>query len=240
MAKNVRMPDTIVSYNTKVGRAEQEVVASIRDILDDNPKTDVLVLQEAEGYVSALRRAFTGPNKGWYVYAQKGWSESRMNPVMVRKDPGYPKRDYEKGWDVLRNRTHWIGPVHGNDHPGRTWTWVLVGGLYVLSLHRATDGNGKNKRAYWEEAQRLEAFFERGNGDRDIVVFGDTNTGLGATHDGSMRQIRHEVGGKLIADLDEPGIDYALTSRSVSGTVVRTRYYGSDHKAAVMRGITVS
>ena len=230
------VPDTIVSYNTKVARPGFEVVKSIRQILHDNPETDVLCLQEAQGYIDDLRRNFNG---GWYLYAKSGWTESMQNPVMVRKKQGFPARDYTHGWGVVKNMRHWIGPKHGWDHPGRTWTWVKVGQLYVMSLHRATDGDGQNKRAYIEEAERLEGFMER-RGQKPVVIIGDTNTGLHAQHPGSMQKIKEHVRGKLIADADDPGIDYALTSKGVEGIVHRTQHYGSDHQAAVMRRIRVT
>jgi endonuclease/exonuclease/phosphatase family metal-dependent hydrolase len=236
MSPQLHVPDTVVSYNTRVGRDGQDVVKSIRMILDQHPHTDVLCLQECEGYIEDLRRHFNG---GWYVYCRAGWDESRMNPVMVRKSDGYPKRVYNKGWGTIINQAHWTGPVHGLDKPGRTWTWVKVGRLYVVSLHRATDGNGQNKRAYQEEARRLTRFFTAKRADASVLVFGDTNTSMKASHRGSMRDIRSIVQGRLIADLQDPGVDYALTTRNVQAWVKRTKEYGSDHKAVVMRGISV-
>ena len=230
------IPDTIVSFNAKVGRGGKAVIQSTMEILDDNPGTDVIVYQEAEGYVDDLRRRF---ERGWNVYARGGRPESRMNPVMVRKHDAFPRRQYGAGWGVVSNNIDWIGPKHGLKHEGRTWTWVKVGQVYVMSLHRVTAGDGKNKKAYQEEATRLINFMERGNKPRNIIVFGDTNTGYKATHDGSMRDIRAQVKGRLISDQQSPGIDYALTTASIKATMQRTKQYGSDHKAAVMRGIKV-
>jgi hypothetical protein len=240
MSVRLSVPDTIVSFNAKVGRGGPAMIKSVREILDDHPHTDVLLFQECEGYIDDLRRAFTGPNKGWYVYCRDGWKESMMNPVMVRKATGFPKRTYGGGWGTIINKTPWIGPKHGLHHPGRTWTWVKVGKVHVVSLHRVTGGQAKNKQAYLEEARRLTRFFEAKRPEASVIVFGDTNTGYRDTHDGSMRDIRAEVEGRLIADQESPGIDYALTTRNVSATMQRTQQYGSDHKMVVMRGIKVS
>lgn len=228
-----QIPDTIVSYNAHVGRRGHEVIKSVRDILNDNPETDVICFQESQTYVEDLRRAFNG---GWYIYAKGGWTESMQNPVMVRRSWAF--REYGHGWGTVKNLKHWIGPVHDWDHPGRTWTWVKVGQLYVMSLHRATEGSGQNKRAYLEEAHRLEGFLER-RGTKPVVIIGDTNTAPRADHLGSMQKITEHTRSKLIVDEEEPGIDYALTSKGVDGVLNRTKHYGSDHKAAVMKRIRV-
>ena len=229
----LRIPDTIVSFNGKVGRGGNAMIKSVKDLLKDHPSTDVFCFQECEGYIEELRREFNG---GWYLYVRGGWDESRMSPVMVRKAEGFPKREYGAGWGVVRNKLPW---EHKKRKPGRTWTWVKVGQVWVMSLHRVTDGNGENKRAYREEAKRLVNFMERGN-DRSIIIVGDTNTGYRATHDGSMRDVRAQVGGRLIADQSDPGIDYALTSQHISAHMRRTKRYGSDHQAAVMSRIRLS
>jgi endonuclease/exonuclease/phosphatase family metal-dependent hydrolase len=231
----VAAPDTIISYNAQVNRDIGAVVKSLRMMLRDHPHTDVVVLQEAQQYVDFLRKAFVG---NWWIYGRKGRAEGLMNPVMVRKAINFPKRKWGPGWGTIANTTDWIGPKHGLKHEGRTWTWVLVGDVYVLSLHRATDGAGQNRKAYLEEAGRLTQFFEKRQG-KDIIVFGDTNTGIGADHPGSMQRIREKVHGRLIAD-EPAGVDYALTTRSITASVERTKTYGSDHKAAVMRGIKVT
>jgi hypothetical protein len=237
MAVPLETPHTIISFNARVSRGDEAMIRSVKGILHDHAGTDVLLFQECAEYVDALRRTFSDD---WIIYARDGWPESLHNPVMVRKDPGFPRRSYGAGWGTVRNKTRWIGPIHGLDHAGRTWTWVKVGTVYVMSLHRATDGDGQNRRAYLEEAGRLKEFMRRGQRPRHIIIFGDTNTAYRAKHPGSMENIRADVKGRLLVDTRDPGIDYALVTRNVAAKVNRTENYGSDHLAAVMRGVRLS
>ena len=235
MAGELRIPDTVVSFNLEVGRGSEEAIESIRRLLDDQPSTDVLCLQEAENYAADLRKAFEG---GWNFYAKEGWVESQNCPVMVRKQSGFPPRTFGRGWGVVRNYTNWTGPLYGKEHPGRTWTWVKAGQVYVMSLHRCTEGKDKNQRAYKEEATKLSLFMTMRTG-KPLIIIGDTNTAPRAAHSGSMREIASQVGGRLVWDDREMSVDYALVSREVHGDVRRTESYGSDHKAAVMKKIWI-
>lgn len=227
------LPDVVVSFNAEVGRGGPAMIKSVRGILEDHPSTDALLFQEAGGYVDDLRKAF---GERWHIYAKSGWPESDNCPVMTRRQPGFPGRKYGGGWGTVRCHKGWVGPKAGLRHPGRTWTWVKVGKVYVLSLHRVWGGEQDfkgNGEAYLEEAKELTAWISR---HQPCLVFGDTNTGYHETHPGSMRNIRARVKGKLVADEDNPGIDYALL-KGVNAKVHRTVPYGSDHRAAVMNGI---
>lgn len=229
-----RHPEVIVSFNAEVGRGGKAAVHSIRGIIEDHPRVSVIALQESEGYVDDLRQTF----KGWKTYAKAGWPESDNCPIMVKRSEYTPRTRYGKTWGTLKCNRTWIGPKAGLKHPGRTWTWVKVGGVYVLSLHRVWGGERDfkgNGAAYAEEARKLTEWIRE---HQPCVVFGDTNCGFYEKHDNSMRDIREAVNGLLIADDNEPGIDYALTKR-VTGVVRRTKTYGSDHKAAVLNGIEV-
>lgn len=218
----------VVSWNCKVGRHPQSVVAGLRGIIRDHDP-EVVVLQEADEYVPAIRKAF---NKHWYVYARNIGREGRQCPVMVRKAGHRRKYIKDGGWGTVHPKTRWEGP-HGQPHEGRTWTWVYVSGAVVLSLHRCTGGRAKNKDAYLEEAKELIRFFARHAG-RQILVFGDTNTEFGVVYGGSMQQVANIVHGLLTGDRP-PGVDYML-SKGARGTVNRRKEYGSDHRAAVARG----
>ena len=228
------VPECIVSFNAEVGRGGPAMCHSILQIIAAHPRVSVILLQESEGYVDDLRRAFGS----WRVYAKDGWPESAQCPLMVKRSVYEPRTDYQQNWGTVRCQIGWIGPKEGIRHTGRTWTWVKVGGIYCLSLHRAWGGEGfmGNDRAYREEGHRLTAWIKDHS---PAIVFGDTNTAWWARHPGSMRDIREAVHGRLIADQDRPGIDYALTTR-LTATVRRSADVGSDHNPVVMSGIRLS
>lgn len=227
-----RAPRCIVSFNGKVGRGGPAMVRSIKGIITDHPQVSVILLQESEGYVDDLRKHF----KGWKVYAKAGWPESDNCPVMVKRTAYAPRVRYKKTWGTLSCGLGWDGP-HGQHHPGRTWTWVKVGGVYILSLHRVWGGEGfkGNDKAYREEGRKLTEWIKN---HQPAIVFGDTNTAWTATHKGSMRDIRAAVKGKLICDEDNAGIDYALVTK-LSAQVHRGKDYGSDHHCVAMSGISL-
>jgi endonuclease/exonuclease/phosphatase family metal-dependent hydrolase len=229
------VPECIVSFNAEVGRGGVAMTRSIKQIIEAHPRVSVILLQESEGYVDDLRKNF----KGWKTYAKKGWSESDNCPIMVKRTSYAPRMRYQQTWGTLKCDKGWIGPKAGKKHPGRTWTWVKVGGIYILSLHRVWGGEQDfkgNGAAYQEEARKLTGWIR--NKDAPVIVFGDTNCGYHETHPHSMRDIRDNVRGKLIADEDKAGIDYALVKR-LSAEVRRSGDVGSDHNPVVMSGIKV-
>lgn len=223
MARRRRLR-VIASWNAHVGRSPLAVVAAVRCLIRDT-NADVVCLQEARGYVTALRLAFPR----WRVYARAGWRDATHNPVMVRRALRRG-RYYGRGWGTVRNRIGW--EYRGNPKPGRTWTWVRVDGVRILSLHRlAGIAHKANMASYAREAELLREWFDERGGA--ALVIGDANAGPTHPHRDGLMRLAREVGAVVIADPDEPGIDYAV-AHHVRGHLERTNHYGSDHRAAVL------
>lgn len=209
----------IVAWNAKVGRTDAAVKKSLGQIIDDHHPA-VICLQEAKGYVDVARSV-----GGYHTYAHGDWAESNDNFVMVRDN--YDKKERGNGWNTLRCTTRWEGP-HGQPHAGRTWTWVLVDGIYVMSYHRVTGGKAKNRSAFKEEYNRTVEFINARRASA-FVVFGDHNIGPKEDTQFGSKQIASAVSGSCRFDPRDPGIDYAIC-RNQQGEVKRTKLYGSDHK----------
>lgn len=206
----------VVSWNCKVGRNANTVVGNLRDLIQDLDP-DVILLQEAKGYVSAFRDAF---GDGWQIYADA--DKGKDDPVMARE------KIKVDTWGVRKYTTHWVGP-QGGDQKGRTWTFIQTGGVEYLSLHRCWGGTkDSNAKAYADEASLLVKAY--GASGRPFVVFGDTNTSPSATYPNSMKDLAKRTGGKLITP--GGGIDYALV-RGVTGSMGSKKAYGSDHDAVL-------
>lgn len=211
----------MVSWNAKVSRDPQQVMSGLRDIVGDLDP-DVVCLQEFKGYMKALRDTFGGD---WFIYAHADWDESNDNPLMVRR-AGHEQleRGVKNGWDTLRTRTDWTGP-HGNVHHGRTWTWAKVSGVWVMSFHRVTGGNGKNRAAFAEEHDAVVTWL--GN-HQPAVVIGDHNCGPHVTtYPNTSRLIADHAGGGID---HHGGIDYAIVV-DANGEVTWHGKHGSDHPA---------
>lgn len=206
----------VVSWNCKVGRNTSTVVGNLQDLVRDLDP-DVILLQEAKGYVSAIRDAF---KKSWQIFADS--DAGKDDPVMVRE--GISVSD----WGTRKYTTHWVGP-QGGDQKGRTWTYAVIDGTEYLSLHRCWGGTkDSNAKAYADEASLLVKAY--GSSGRPFVVFGDTNTSPSASYPNSMKDIAKRTGGKLITP--GGGIDYAVV-RGVTGTMGSKKPYGSDHDAVL-------
>lgn len=223
----------IVSWNTKVGRGDDAIVSALKSLIKDlNP--DVICLQECKGYANAIRHEFGVNNGGqWQVMFTNDWPEAQSNPVLVHKRYGHNEHGEPDGWNTLRTHKTWTGP-QGGDHQGRTWTWVKVGGIYVMSLHRATGMTKGNKDAGQEEAATIEDWMRKKGLDQRFVIIGDHN--IGPKKDSpawSSKQIALNVGGSVRFDKDDPGIDYAITRNVKAQNVARKQKYGSDHRAVV-------
>jgi endonuclease/exonuclease/phosphatase family metal-dependent hydrolase len=218
---------TIVSYNCHVGRHPAEMTRELRNLIRDT-RADVICLQEARGYINAIRLAFPR----WKVYAKPGWPDSDHCPVMVRRS--IPRgRVYGRGWGTVRIEQGWVYTGNGGatPKPGRTWTWVRVDGVHVLSLHRIPGKAGNNNLSYAEETHALREWFAEHGGP--MVAIGDANESPKDVNAGTMLAISRKVGGRLIHDKDDPGIDYAC-ARELRGHLERIGNYGSDHRAAVL------
>lgn len=212
----------VASWNCHVNRPATDVQAGLAALIKD-VQPDVICLQEAYQFTDMIRDRF----EGYRLYAKQGWTQSDNCPVMI--EANRDKKKYGETWGTLRCYTRWTGP-EGVNHPGRTWTWVKAGGIYIVSLHRCLGGHGPNKDAYKEEFHVLQQFTR--DADGPVLIFGDTNTTHTADHPGSMKNLAERVKGELRYDRKQPGIDYGL-QRGIKGTVKRTKEYGSDHKAAI-------
>lgn len=209
-----------------MNRPTGEVLDGLATLIDStNP--DVVCLQEFKGYVGKARDRFGG---NWFIYAHNDWAESNDNPVMVRK-AGHEQaeRDTKNGWDTLRTTTDWTGP-QGGTHHGRTWTWVKVSGVWVLSFHRCTGGKDRNQRAFMEEYDTVVTWI--GN-HTPCLVIGDHNCGKSATFPGASKLIAQEVGGSLSGH-PEADIDYAIQT-GVKGSLDVKGSQGSDHRAIIWK-----
>lgn len=209
-----------------MNRSDDQVGDSLAQLIADW-LPDVICLQEAQGYLDVLRNRF---DCGWWTYAHKDWKESGHNPVLTRRDLYSQKhRGQADGWDTVRTTEKWVGP-QGGSHKGRTWTWVKVQGLWVMSLHRCTDGDGKNKAQFGAEYDALCKWMRNHS---PCVVLGDHNCGPKKTHPGASKLVAQAVGGACRYDDTDPGIDYALTLGR-KGTLERGKPYGSDHGATLL------
>lgn len=244
MATGQRRLRRIGTHNVRVGRGWRAVARGLREFIAAHDP-DVIALQEARNYVLALRIAFA---TRWRIYAPPTTAgpEARDCPVMVRRDLPRARRRRRGGWGWVQNRIGWRGPKHGWLHPGRTWTWVTVDGVAILSLHRVwtpprpTRGRGPNAPAYAEEAAALREWLDK---HRRAVVIGDANGSTTDPHPASMRATARATGAQLVDDHDDPGIDYAAV-KGLDGKLRRLRRFGStpdvpgdrepDHRAALL------
>lgn len=225
MPRSKRQLRKIATWNCRAGRPSRDVIRGLRRLIEDTD-ADVIALQEAQDYIQALRKAFPG----WRVYAKHGWPESTNCVVMVRRR--CPRgRHYGRGWGTVRVEAGWTYGPTGKRHPGRTWTWVRVDGVPILSLHRVPGKSGDNGISYLEEAHELREWFDEHDGP--MVAIGDANEGPRDTRPNTLLAVSRKVKGQLIFDRDEPGIDYAL-ARDLTGRFDRLDTYGSDHRAGLL------
>lgn len=215
----------VLSWNAKISRPPGQVIQGLADLIE-NTTPDVVCLQEANQYTDELRKRFS---KGWFIYAHHDWPESAESPVMVRQ-VGHTRRrrNTKDGWSTLHTRVRWVGP-EGGTHEGRTWTYVQVAGLWVMSLHRATDGDGQNRKACAEEHDRLVRWIQRH--DRCLIV-GDHNMSARADFPGSSSRIAEHSDSSLAFDSGEGLVDYAI-QHGVRGEVRKKSHRGSDHPAVL-------
>lgn len=213
----------VASWNVKVNRPNKDVTDGVKKVMD-NTGAKVICLQEASKYIGALKDRF---GEHWFVYHTSGWDEAADDPVLVHRSMRDKHGAEDQAWGTLRYTTKWTGP-QGGVHQGRTWTWVKVGGLLVMSFHRCTGGKDQNADAFKVEHDKVVDFIKAQ--DMDVLVFGDHNCGAKADFKGSSFRIAEHVGGKT---RDDGGVDYAIT-RGCGGSVRDTdKMYVSDHSAVV-------
>lgn len=216
-----KVPDEIrcLSWNTKVGRDAGKVARDLAGILDAQGHPHVVTLQEASGYIKALRKTIGG----YRVIAAAGWKEAGQNVVLVRKDvPVTPLT-------TLRMKLRWVGPKHGLRHPGRTWPIVDIGGSKdwrIVGIHRVPI-RGKNPKAWSEEHAALVRLAKRpASRSRALVLIGDQNAPAGDRDRLSPAALADDIGARVITTGAK--VDYALV-RGATGTGNRHGDHGSDH-----------
>lgn len=213
--------EVVASWNCKVGRDPDAVVKNVKALIDDSG-AQVVCLNEAQGYTEALHRRF---DEHFYVYAKQGWEKSDANPILVRRGQGN-RQGYGQGWGTLRYKTPWVGPQGGDQH-GRTWHWAKVDGINIMSLHRCTDGDGKNKEAFSDEYDALCKWIKQQ--DMPVLIIGDHNCGPKVDYYGSSKNIAQHTESKISHD---GGIEYAIRN-GVKGSIRHGKSYGSDHEAVI-------
>lgn len=217
--------DRVLSWNAKVGRDNKQVTDGLADLID-NTNPDVVCLQESMKYVKSIRDRF---GDHWFVYAHDEWEESNMNPVMVRKK-GHDKQQRGEGWNTVRTATVWTGP-QGGTHKGRTWTFVKVKDLWVMSFHRCTGGHDQNKDAFMEEFDQVLKWVKN-RGESPLLIIGDHNCGPKADFPGSSWRIKNKIDGAITNT--DAGVCYAI-KRGIPGTMVSKGAHGSDHPAILFK-----
>ena len=210
----------IVTFNVKVGRRPKVVARKIQRIARRH-RVDVFLLQEAHGYIAALRDL-----PGWHLVAAKGQGEARGNPMLVRDTLPLQRRR------AIRCHTPWTGPKAGRHHRGRVFTVADVAGWRLVNVHRTRPGWSPGGGAFTEEHDRLlDAALDA---DGPLVIAGDQNIG---TRPGGDRgpetpwALAEAIGGRIVTTT-EGRIDYAVT-RGVGGFARQLGKYGSDHAAVL-------
>jgi endonuclease/exonuclease/phosphatase family metal-dependent hydrolase len=197
-----------------VGRG-RAATRGLRDLIRDTD-ADVVLLQEAKNYVTAIRAAFPG----WRVYGGIGFRESSNCVVMVRRTVTVGKRGR------VRNRTPWTYAHKGRSvvHPGRVWRWVEADGVTLMAVHRATNALSLNEKAGREEADNLIEWLE--SHPRAIAAGDWNNRPVDNRPNGPAEIARHGHARLVVA----PGAD--IDFAAVRGVEVTARLgdrYGSDH-----------
>lgn len=225
MAPLLVAPGRVLSWNAKISRQPSEVMLGLANLIA-NTKPEVICLQECTQYTDEIRSRF---GDQWYVYAQNDWHEANECPVMVSKR-GHTrrKRGHGRGWDTLDTKIRWTGP-EGGVHKGRTWTYVKVGGVWVMSLHRATDLDGKNRKACAEEHDRLVQWI--GN-HQPCLVIGDHNCSARADFPGASSKVAEHSRSTLAFESGAGLVDYAI-QHGTQGEIRVKDKHGSDHAAVL-------
>lgn len=217
----------VVAWNMKVGRGTAALDGLAGIIADHDP--DVILLQEGMYYVDRIRRRF----RGWRVYSGKANTTRANCPIMVRRNLRRG-RLRDRGWGLIINERPWVYRKTGRPdvtHEGRTWTWVRVEGVRLLSMHRATNALSLNKAAGNEEADNLEDWFDSHAGP--MFAAGDWNNLWSDKRRDSPAAIARAVKAELVIPA-ESRIDYGMAS-GLSVTGERGGKYGSDHHCHIYR-----
>lgn len=212
---------TVVAWNMKVGRG-RAAIRDLRSLIRDH-RPEVVLLQEAKNYVTAIRVAFPG----WRVYGGPGRIDASNCVIMVRRSVRVSHHGR------VKNHTPWKYLHNGRSvtHPGRVWRWVQAGGITFLSLHKATNALGLNKSAGLEEADNLIDWF----GDHADPTFaaGDWNNQHDDRRPNGPVDIARHAQARIVAS-PQAGIDFAAV-RGIAAVATRGDKYGSDHHATIYR-----
>lgn len=219
MARRLR---TIGVWNMKVGRG-RAAIRGLRALIRDTD-ADAVLLQEAKNYLPAIRLVFA---LTWRIYGGPALKDGGNCAVMVRRT--IPRGKHGR----VRNRTVWYYRGKGRNvaHEGRVWRYVRADGVWLASIHKATEALGYNAAAGREEADNLAEWF--GDHDGPMLAAGDFNNRASDRRTDAPVDIAKRVRGEVLA-VEENDIDIAIV-RGLDVTVRRGKSYGSDHASRVYR-----
>lgn len=211
----------VVIWNTKVGRRPLEVVRAVQRIAHETD-AQVFMLQEAHGYVEALRRL-----AGWNVVVANGQGEAQGTPILVRAGLDYRRHH------AIRCNNRWVGPKAGQRHRGRVFTVATVEGDLYVNVHRTRPGWSQFGAAFAEEYRRLHDLAL--DTDGPLVMAGDQNIGTRLGGDRGRNapwELAQSIRGRVVTTT--PGrVDYAVV-RGLYGDAEQLDEYGSDHHAVLL------
>lgn len=214
----------VVTWNAKVGRRPAEVALDVAQLLKDRP--DVAALQEAGGYVKALREALRGD---YHVIAAHGWAEAGNSAFLVRRDVPVTR------WSTIRLRVGWVGPKAFRRHPGRTFPVLNLGREWrIVNVHRTPGGptggvmtQGRNKPSWNAEHVALGRLADRkGSHRRALVMVGDQNCESDDRHPMGVPAFADDHGMRIVRTGAK--VDWAIV-RGCRGDGNRGSNLGSDH-----------
>jgi endonuclease/exonuclease/phosphatase (EEP) superfamily protein YafD len=211
----------IITHNVRVGRRPKVVARKVRR-MGRWHRADVIMLQEAHGYIDALRDL-----RGWRLITAFGPGEVRGNPMLVRNNRDPVRRS------PIRCQTPWTGPKAGRPHRGRVFTVAEVGGWLLVNVHRTRPGWSRNGAAFAEEHDRLLELADTTTGP--LVIAGDQNIGTRPGPDRSRNTpwaLARSIGANVVTTT-AGRIDYAI-ARGADGRARQLGRYGSDHNAVLI------
>jgi len=206
------------TWNLRVGRKPLKVAVEV-DALLTRHDLDVLTVQEAAGYIPAIRRRL----KGRYVVATGIGTAGRDSAVISRKGiPTGVKRVHRlerRGWERRAGRP---GLHHSRSAVSRP-----VRGVKFLSAHLPPPAGPRQplrlaaSLASWATLHRLAQRWT--SNDRPWVMAGDWN----ARPDSDLAQgLANAVG----ADITGNGIDWVMSRGVLVNQLRRIEHGSSDHR----------
>lgn len=213
-------PIRTVIWNTKVGRRPAVVAREVAR-LGRLYNVDVFMLQEAHGYIDALRDL-----DGYRLIVANGQGEAQGNPILVRTGIPATRRH------AIRCTHTWTGPKAGKRHRGRVYAVATIDGVLFIDVHRTRPGWSPAGVAFAEEYDRL---LDRAYGAGQAVLAGDQNIGTRPGGDRGRHTpyaLSEALNGRIITT--SPGrVDYAVAV-GITGQAKELGMYGSDHHAVLL------